>query len=695
MRTRAVDHGAGGAGAATVAVEGARLSVAAVGSENAATLFRLERLGGDPGGDGAIRRLRLGTPAFRRAAYFAGAQRYGIDPARVTWPDGCNQLQPLVMDELSNLKEGGLLLLLELVAGGVLAVLPIAGRETVAWLGTGTDGGPSVRVGTLGTARFAGSVDVLAAAWGPEPMAACDAAWRAAMSAPSVRGRVRHRTEKRYPPVFETLGWCSWEAFRADISEAILTDALDALGASRVPVRWALIDDGWLDGRSTRHTDPKLCDDRALTSFGAHPERFPNGLRPVREAAERAGLDWAGLWLNFNGYWEGLHDGHTEDSLRPHLTEVRPGVHQPSPRAVAQRRFYDAMLAPAADSGFDFVKVDNQARSMELYRGSAANAAAAAAGNSEALEAAAASRFDAMINCMAHNNACAFSTAWSAVTRTSEDYLKHDRWRAKMHLYHSFANALYFAPTVWGDHDMFHSSDRVAAGVMARSKALSGGPVYVSDRPEELEARVIEPLALSDGRILRALAPAAPTPDSVFVNPYTGGRAFRAAAPTADGSAAVAAYNLSEPDGRVVGRVERADLAFARSLAGHRAGDTGADRVALYDAGARVALELRDSGYARELGPLEDLFAILAPLENGWAVFGALEKHLSPAACEVRVRARGELVVASSDGLAVSVWAEEPRGVSVHAGRQVEPAARGENILTVEPDSRGVVRLTR
>ena len=42
-------------------------------------------------------------------------------------------------------------------------------------------------------------------------------------------------------------------------------------------------------------------------------------------------------------------------------------------------------------------------------------------------------------------------------------------------------------------------------------RAISGGPIYVSDKLGESQADMLRPLTLSDGRILRTDRPAVPT----------------------------------------------------------------------------------------------------------------------------------------------------------------------------------------
>lgn len=58
----------------------------------------------------------------------------------------------------------------------------------------------------------------------------------------------RVRKERRYPEIFEYLGWCSWDAFEIRVDEKSLLDKCQEFKNKGIPVKWAIIDDMW--GRS-------------------------------------------------------------------------------------------------------------------------------------------------------------------------------------------------------------------------------------------------------------------------------------------------------------------------------------------------------------------------------------------------------------------------------------------------------------
>jgi raffinose synthase len=64
---------------------------------------------------------------------------------------------------------------------------------------------------------------------------------------------------------------------------------------------------------------------------------------------------------------------------------------------------------------------------------------------------------------------------------------------------------------------MFHSRHDSAA-LHAAARALSGGPVYVSDRVGDHDFQLLRRLVLPDGSVLRCLLPARPSPDCLFAD---------------------------------------------------------------------------------------------------------------------------------------------------------------------------------
>jgi len=645
----------------------------AVGKAEGSGVEVLRGYAGTPDRFGLLKRYELRLPAFRRGVYFS------VDwPHR--WPECANRVLPWPCGErLGKFTYGGVFALFELRGGGVAAVLPVAGEHTLTWLNVAADRRLVLNFGTLGTAPVACDAPLLAWAVGPDAHAACRQAWAEALACDAVASTTVPRERKRYPEAFEHLGWCSWEEYHGSITSDLLVDAVQQIERSGLPIRYVLVDDGHL-----------VHAERRLQSFEPNA-KFPNGWKPLLRLRRPDGVRWMGVWHNFNGYWLSVAPDHQfDEALSRHLAELPTGAILPRNTDAAATAWYDAFIGSAKRHGFDFVKIDNQAGNLGWYIGSD-NAVEAATRNSRALEAAVARDLDGLINCMAHGTTCVLNTAHSAATRCSIDYGMGDARKGKSHIWQSYHTMLWLGHTVWGDHDMFHSCDPASGRMMAVSKAMSGGPVYLSDAPTDFVPDYIEPLCYGDGRLLRPLAPACPLPDSVFIDAMKGAAAYGAIAPLAGGAAAAALYNLHDPDRRkpATATVTPDDYRHASALIQPYPGpwEVPEEGLLAYDWYARTARKL-GRRLRVEIEGFNDRLLLLCPIRSGWAVVGRPDKYLSPAAVEVLSVEPQKVKVRLAESGPLAVWSE--RGAPKARGVAFTPAGAGLYVadLPVEPRPR-------
>lgn len=208
-------------------------------------------------------------------------------------------------------------------------------------------------------------------------------------------------------------------------------------------------------------------------------------------------LKWMGLWHCYYGLWNGIHPRHhLDDDTARGLVRTAKGRILPGDGPGGAGAFYTPFLQSVKNAGFDFVKIDVQAEYLKHTDG-LDNPVRHNTRCSEALEQACRETGLSLVNCMAQGTVNIQNTRYSAVTRCSIDYKLGDEAMAKSHLIQSYANTLWLGQTVWPDHDMFHSTDPACARLMAASKAISGGPVYLSDPADKLNP---ETSCLSSGR---------------------------------------------------------------------------------------------------------------------------------------------------------------------------------------------------
>ena len=428
--------------------------------------------------------------------------------------------------------------------------------------------------------------------------------------------------EKRYPEIFEYLGWCSWDAFPYCVNHQGLLDKFEEFKSKKIPVRWGILDDMWatLDGEN----NADVMHDRKLVDFKADTKQFPNGLKAaVTEVKEKYDVNF-GVWHPITGYWYGFApDGVTAKEYANYLTQnddVRLVV---KPTAEDMFGYHNAFYTYLKDAGIDFVKVDNQSSIEWFYRnmgtvGEVANAV------HTGIEGAVGLNFDgAIINCMG----CATENIWnrpnSLVNRCSADFLPEDRKWFVDHIIQCTYTCYFYSGLFKGDFDMFWTDDGQAVK-NCLLRAISGGPVYVSDKLGRSVAERLLPLALADGKLLRLNNSAVPTADCLMENPKTSKKAYKVWNSTNNGFV-IAAFNLDSGEKPVQGKISPFELPNANN-----------DKYLNYDFfnGTMDILNKGDT-IAVELNNYDDYkFCNFIPVVDGFAPIGLVDKYVTSATYE-------------------------------------------------------------
>ena len=136
-----------------------------------------------------------------------------------------------------------------------------------------TDGGRVLLAAHSNTVCSSISECVLVGAAGDDPYELPQIAAAFGLSVMRKKGRLR--SERKYPPVLDYLGWCSWDAFHMDVSEDGLLRKAEEFRDRGIPVRWMLLDDMWSE---VKGNDLRTMHSRELWNWEADPARFPGGL---------------------------------------------------------------------------------------------------------------------------------------------------------------------------------------------------------------------------------------------------------------------------------------------------------------------------------------------------------------------------------------------------------------------------------
>ena len=379
--------------------------------------------------------------------------------------------------------------------------------------------------------------------------------------------KIKMREDRPYPEIFEYLGWCSWDAFNIKVSEENLLRKCEEFREKDIPVRWSILDDMWADvkefeGRdySSRQEMFQLMHSGRLNSFEAAPARFPKGLKHCIEEMKKYDME-VGMWHPTTGYWKGVNPDGPIYKEHPDAFIERNGFKVPGTKYEQFHEFYDAFHKFFEECGASFVKVDNQSCIDAWYKG-VAPIGEVAANMHKAIEKSVYDHFDgALINCMCMSGENMWNRTDTAVARCSNDFCPENRAWFTNHITQCVYNCLTQGQLMWCDWDMWWSDDGQAIKNSVL-RAISGGPIYVSDTAERSRREVLIPLCLYNGRILRTDIPAVPTFDCIFTNPETAETPFKVWSKTGD-AYYIAAFDLNKDNKPVSGSISISDVNIA------------------------------------------------------------------------------------------------------------------------------------
>ncbi len=595
-------------------------------------------------------------------------------------------MKPLAGTELSAVPRDTQWLLLELDSGKValLAPLPVAPfRATLE----GKENRLEVVVDS-GDPRTRGDEALaLYVAVGDDPYALV----REAARLVAEKLGTRLRRDKPLPSFVDDFGWCTWDAFYQEVSHDKVREGLESFRRGGVEPRFMILDDGWQTARTSETGE------RRLAAFAAN-EKFTGGLSAtVKLAKADYGIKTFLVWHAVHGYWggidgEALPDYGVESALHWYSPEVLshwPNANvdwwgaiagRPAPERV--RDFYHDYHRYLAAQGVDGVKVDNQASVEGLGHGLGGRVAYMQR-TREGLESSTRENFDGrLINCMSCSSEMIYQTKDSSLTRSSTDFWPNDPTSHGLHVYTNAMVGLWFGEVIHPDWDMFQSA-HAAGPYHAAARAVSGSPLYVSDKPEAHDFELLKKLVLSDGSVLRAKEIGLPTRDCLFTDPRKDDVLFKVWNLN-DNGAVVGIFNARyrEGENEIAGSISPADVP------GLATGD-----FALYLHRAKKLVRVPNTERIPiSLGSLQSEVATIVAVDRGVAALGLREKLNGGGAVRgagwegdkyaLTLRDGGELVVLSEKRPA-AVKVDGKAAVFEHAGQE----------LVVRVENRGTCRV--
>lgn len=509
--------------------------------------------------------------------------------------------------------------------------------------------------------------------------------YQAAFAASDQYGRLRW--QKSYPEIFSWLGWCSWNAYEHGVTQEKVINSVRSLKDKGIPIGFVLVDDGWLSTKEDK-----------LVRFNADPAKFPNDLSGLAQSLrEQYHIAHIGVWHTFQGYWSGV-DSDSEIGRAHQLFKGLDGKALPDPRDGKGESFYAEWYRRLKEWGFDFVKVDGQGNNIKFTNGLMPLFTSGGGEHRNFQEAAARYFSDTgptsdgrsaglnVINCMEMSLENAYNWRTSNIARNSDDYLPDTPQNAKEHTYYNAYNAYWTSNFAYPDWDMFQSHDAHGA-YHAVARAISGGPVYITDKPGMERAEIVLPLAYADGRLLMLDEPGQVTRDILLTDAAlepTALKVFGLITRPGLHAGMVAAFNVNKSAQSVAGKLNITDVEGFQST-----GKSGPTMVAVYrrSSGTVSLLDAKQASLPFSLDGFGfDLFT-LAPVNQGVAVFGLLDKYLGPAAVVSQTTEGNRVTVRLREAGDFGAWLDQaPAKVEIDS-RELPSSAYSY--------SRGLLRVSR
>ncbi|KAJ4840177.1 hypothetical protein Tsubulata_002925 [Turnera subulata] len=382
-------------------------------------------------------------------------------------------------------------------------------------------------------------------------------------------GTFRLLEEKTPPGIVDKFGWCTWDAFYLTVHPKGVWEGVKGLVEGGCPPGMVLIDDGW---QSICHDDDPITDKEGMNHTVAGEQmpcrlikfeenyKFRDYESPkvpckkgmgafVRALKEEFKVEHVYVWHALCGYWGGLRPnvpGLPECRvITPKLSQglqmtmedlavdkiVNTGVGLVPPELA--HKLYEGLHSHLASVGVDGVKVD-VIHLLEMLSEEFGGRVVLAEAYYKALTASIRKHFrgNGVIASMEHCNDFMFlGTEAISLGRVGDDFWCTDPsgdpngtyWLQGCHMVHCAYNSLWMGNFIHPDWDMFQST-HPCAEFHAASRAISGGPIYISDSVGKHNFKLLKSLVLPDGYILRCQYYALPTRDCLFEDPLHDGK---------------------------------------------------------------------------------------------------------------------------------------------------------------------------
>ncbi|RMD40466.1 hypothetical protein DV735_g4650, partial [Chaetothyriales sp. CBS 134920] len=325
---------------------------------------------------------------------------------------------------------------------------------------------------------------------------------------------------------YDALAFCTWNSLGQDLNQDKIINALQSLADNDIHVGSLIIDDNW-QSLSGKQGDNQF--GRGWQDFEANPDGFPNGLKAATSLIREKfpSVKDISVWHALLGYWGGIdpngkigqqyktREVRTFKSAQHMTPEQQAAGSQPLPTSqligsltavdpADIGRLYNDFYQFLSASGVTGVKTDAQfmldelASTLERREFTSTYLSAWTHAHLVHLSGKA-------ISCMSCIPQILYGSLLPTATpriilRNSDDFFPDI---AESHAWHVFANshnALFTQHlNVLPDWDMFQTRHPYS-GFHAAARALSGGPIYITDEPGKHDVDLIHQITALNPR---------------------------------------------------------------------------------------------------------------------------------------------------------------------------------------------------
>ena len=543
--------------------------------------------------------------------------------------------------------------------GSISYILPMVGEKTKTYISKGKDSELYLSM-TAYTPGINCIDDVCFILYnGDDPYKASEKVFQKACELRNIPMK-SHRV---YPEMFEYFGWCSWDAFYTDIDEEKVLQKIYELKDKKIPVRWVLMDDGWLNIK-----------DRRLVSFEPDHDKFPNEFKDITDKIKsETDIDWIGVWHTLAGYWGGIApDSDLALKYKENLYETKNGKLIPHYKPELGSKFWRDWYSYLRDQGIDFVKVDGQSALKNFYKNNE-EIGKVAFGTHMGLEGALNLFMNGnIINCMGMAMENILNRPSTCISRNSDDFVPNEENSFREHMLQNTYNALYHDNVNACDWDMYWTN-HIDAKRHALARAISGGPIYISDRIGDSVYEEIIPLVYNDGRILRMDRCAKPTMDCIF-DPHMANSLIKLTN-TVNGTGAIAVFNISEDNKSVKTGISPSHI---YDLAGATFGayDYFNKTFEVINREKSISLELNQDEYA---------LMLFVPVKGNVIPIGLINKYMSTHAVKACHMVDGKAIITLIEGGVFAFYTDQkPKSVIVNDMDRVDQIKEEKGFYSID-----------